>query len=75
MKVMHPLHLNPEISVVTNVDNDHLDFYENNPSKLQKTFHQFLENLPFYGTAVICIDDEGGQKLFDELSSQKFHMV
>ena len=52
------LHLNPEISVVTNVDNDHLDFYENDPSKLQKTFHQFLENLPFYGTAVICIDDD-----------------
>ena len=65
------LHLNPEISVVTNVDNDHLDFYENDPSKLQKTFHQFLENLPFYGTAVICIDDEGGQKLFDELSRPK----
>ncbi len=65
------LHLSPEISVVTNVDNDHLDFYENNPLKLQKTFHQFLENLPFYGTAVICIDDIGGQKLFEELSRPK----
>ena len=39
------LHLSPEISVITNVDNDHLDFYENNIEKLNKTFHQFLENL------------------------------
>ena len=65
------LHLSPEISVITNVDNDHLDFYENNIEKLNKTFHQFLENLPFYGTAIICIDEEKGEKLFNDLSRPK----
>ncbi len=65
------LHLSPEVSVITNVDNDHLDFYENNLEKLSKTFHQFLENLPFYGTAIICTDDEKGHELFSNLSRPK----
>tara|TARA_Y100001970_G_scaffold38720_1_gene47690 strand:- start:838 stop:2226 length:1389 start_codon:yes stop_codon:yes gene_type:complete len=65
------LHLSPEVSVITNVDNDHLDFYENNLEKLSKTFHQFLENLPFYGTAIICTDDDKGCELFDNLSRPK----
>ena len=50
------LHLNPEISVLTNIDNDHLDFYDNKTSKLEKTFLNFMEKLPFFGTAVICTD-------------------
>ena len=65
------LHLSPEISVITNVDNDHLDFYENNIEKLNETFHQFLENLPFYGTAIICTDEEKAEKLFKDLSRPK----
>mgnify|MGYP001161270328 FL=1 len=65
------LHLSPEISVITNVDNDHLDFYENNIEKLNETFHQFLENLPFYGTAIICIDEERAKKLFNDLARPK----
>ena len=65
------LHLSPEISVITNVDNDHLDFYENNIEKLNETFHQFLENLPFYGTAIICIDEKKGEKIFNDLSRPK----
>ena len=65
------LHLSPEISVITNVDNDHLDFYENNIEKLNETFHQFLENLPFYGTAIICIDERKGKKIFNDLSRPK----
>ena len=65
------LHLSPEISVITNVDNDHLDFYENNIEKLNETFHQFLENLPFYGTAIICTDEEKAEKLFKNLSRPK----
>ena len=65
------LHLSPEVSVITNVDNDHLDFYENNLEKLSKTFHQFLENLPFYGTAIICTDDDKGHELFSNLSRPK----
>ena len=65
------LHLSPEISVITNVDNDHLDFYENNIEKLNETFHQFLENLPFYGTAIICIDEKKVKKIFNDLSRPK----
>ena len=65
------LHLNPEISVVTNIDNDHLDFYENNTEKLDATFLQFLENLPFYGSAIICIDSDRSKKVFKLLSRPK----
>ena len=65
------LHLNPEISVVTNIDNDHLDFYENNTEKLDDTFLQFLENLPFYGSAIICIDSDRSKKVFKLLSRPK----
>jgi UDP-N-acetylmuramate--alanine ligase len=65
------LHLYPEISVVTNIDNDHLDFYENNTEKLDATFLQFLENLPFYGSAIICIDSDRSKKVFKSLSRPK----
>ena len=65
------LHLNPEISVVTNIDNDHLDYYENNIEKLDLTFLQFLENLPFYGSAIICIDSDRSKKVFKNLSRPK----
>ena len=65
------LHLNPEISVVTNIDNDHLDYYENNLEKLDSTFLQFLENLPFFGSAIICTDSERSKKVFENLSRPK----
>jgi len=65
------LHLNPEISVVTNIDNDHLDYYENNLEKLDSTFLQFLENLPFFGSAIICIDSDRSKKVFEILSRPK----
>ena len=65
------LHLNPEISVVTNIDNDHLDYYENNLEKLDSTFLQFLENLPFFGTAIICIDSDRSKKVFETMRTKK----
>ncbi len=65
------LHLNPEISVLTNIDNDHLDFYDNKPLKLEKTFLTFMEKLPFFGTAVICTDCKKSQKLYKKLSRPK----
>ncbi len=52
------LHLHPMISVVTNIDNDHLDHYENDPERLRNAFEIFLNNLPFYGMAAIFGDDE-----------------
>lgn len=51
------LYLHPTISVVTNIDADHMGTYDNDFTKLQQAFVKFLHNLPFYGLAVICIDD------------------
>lgn len=51
------LHLQPMAAVVTNIDADHMDTYGGDFGKLQSTFIDFLHNLPFYGLAVICIDD------------------
>ncbi len=52
------LHLQPMISVVTNIEADHMATYEGDFNKLKKTFIEFLHNLPFYGMAVLCIDDD-----------------
>src|SRR5690606_20364266 len=51
------LHLQPMVSVVTNIDADHMETYDGDFSKLKKTFVRFLHNLPFYGLAVLCGDD------------------
>ena len=52
------LHLQPMISIVTNIDNDHLATHEGDFSRLKQSFIDFLHNLPFYGLAVLCGDDE-----------------
>ena len=52
------LHLTPMISVVTNIDADHLEAYGGDFAKLRSTFVEFLHRLPFYGLAVLCTDDE-----------------
>lgn len=52
------LHLQPMISVVTNIEADHMATYDGDFNKLKKTFVEFLHNLPFYGMAVMCIDDD-----------------
>ena len=51
------LHLQPMLSVVTNIDMDHMSTYGGDFGKLKDTFIQFLHNLPFYGLAVVCSDD------------------
>lgn len=51
------LHLQPVIAVVTNIDEDHMDTYEHDFAKLKQAFVQFLQNLPFYGSAILCADD------------------
>ena len=51
------LHLQPRIAVVTNIDADHMETYHGDFGLLKKTFIDFLHNLPFYGLAVLCIDD------------------
>ena len=51
------LHLQPVIAVVTNIDADHMDTYGQEFPRLKHAFVQFLQNLPFYGAAVLCGDD------------------
>ena len=51
------LHLTPVISVVTNIDQDHMETYGHDFGRLKQTFVDFLQRLPFYGVAVACIDD------------------
>jgi len=52
------LYLQPVISIVTNIDADHLSTYDGDFEKLKQTFVDFLMHLPFYGLAIVCTDDE-----------------
>ena len=61
------LHLQPEIAVVTNIDADHMGTYQGDFDLLQRTFLDFLKNLPFYGLAVLCIDDPVIRALLPEI--------
>jgi UDP-N-acetylmuramate--alanine ligase len=51
------LHLQPVIAVVTNIDADHMETYQHDFARLKQAFVQFLQNLPFYGSAILCADD------------------
>lgn len=51
------LHLTPVMAVVTNIDQDHMDTYEHSFEKLKSAFVEFLQQLPFWGMAVVCVDD------------------
>ena len=51
------LHLTPVLAVVTNIDQDHMDTYEHSFEKLKSAFVEFLQQLPFWGMAVCCVDD------------------
>ena len=51
------LFLKPTMAVVTNIDADHMETYDGDFNKLRDTFLEFLHHLPFYGLAVVCIDD------------------
>ena len=52
------LHLQPMVSVVTNIEADHMETYGFDFEVMKKTYIEFLHNLPFYGLAVMCIDDD-----------------
>ncbi len=61
------LHLQPMVSVVTNIEADHMDTYGGDFGRLTRTFIEFLHNLPFYGVAVVCIDDPVVRELLPEI--------
>jgi len=60
------LRLNPLIAIVTNIDADHLENYGGDFARVQAAFHEFLHRLPFYGLAVLCIDDAEVARLASE---------
>jgi len=61
------LFLKPMISIVTNIDADHMETYDDNFDKLRDTFIEFLHHLPFYGLAVLCIDDSEVKQLLPRI--------
>ena len=62
------LYLQPMMSVVTNIDADHLPTYGGDFSRLKQTFVEFLHHLPFYGLAVVCVDDDEVRSLLPEIA-------
>jgi len=62
------LHLQPMIAVVTNIDEDHMSTYGGDIEKLDQTFEEFIHHLPFYGRAVLCMDDPGVSRIMSNLS-------
>lgn len=62
------LHLQPMVSIVTNIDADHMDTYGGDFNQLKKTFVDFLHNLPFYGLAVLCTDDPTVEEILPQVS-------
>jgi UDP-N-acetylmuramate--alanine ligase len=61
------LHLSPMVSVVTNIDADHMATYEHSLAKLHQAFVDFLHRLPFYGRAVLCVDDAGVRAILPQV--------
>jgi len=61
------LHLQPMVSVVTNIEPDHMETYGFDFDQLKTTYIEFLHNLPFYGLAVVCIDDPVIQELLTSI--------
>lgn len=62
------LHLSPMVCVVTNIDRDHMETYDDDFNKLTATFLEFIHRIPFYGLAVLCIDDPAVRKLLPQIS-------
>lgn len=62
------LYLKPMMSVVTNIDLDHMETYDHSIEKLHEAFITFIQGLPFYGLAVMCVDDEGVRSILPKLS-------
>jgi UDP-N-acetylmuramate--alanine ligase len=57
------LHLQPVMAIVTNIDADHMETYGHDFARLKQSFIEFLQNLPFYGSALLCIDDRNVREI------------
>jgi UDP-N-acetylmuramate--alanine ligase len=62
------LYLTPVIAVVTNIDADHMETYGHDFSKLTRAFVDFVQRLPFYGVAVLCVDDSNVRAMLAEIA-------
>jgi UDP-N-acetylmuramate--alanine ligase len=60
-------HLQPLIAIVTNIDNDHLATHEGDFERLKQSFVDFLHNLPFYGLAIVCSDDDHVRSILERI--------
>ncbi len=61
------LHLQPQLAVVTNIDQDHMETYDGDFNRLKQTYLDFLHNLPFYGLAILCFDDPNVREVAGQL--------
>lgn len=64
------LYLSPVISIITNIDADHMETYGHDFGRLKQTFVDFLQRLPFYGVAVLCADDANVREIMPRVSRQ-----
>jgi UDP-N-acetylmuramate--alanine ligase len=64
------LFLSPVISIVTNIDADHMETYGHDFGRLKQAFVDFLQRLPFYGVAVLCADDANVREIMPQVSKQ-----
>lgn len=64
------LNLSPMIAAVTNIDADHMDTYGHDMARLKQAFVDFLNRLPFYGAAVLCVDDQHVREIVPFVSKQ-----
>ncbi len=62
------LYLTPILAVVTNIDADHMETYDHDFNKLKQAFVDFVERLPFYGRAMLCVDDENVRSILPRIS-------
>jgi UDP-N-acetylmuramate--alanine ligase len=62
------LNLSPVIEVITNIDADHMETYDHSFAKLKQAFVEFTQRLPFYGVAMLCIDDPGVREIMPSVS-------
>jgi UDP-N-acetylmuramate--alanine ligase len=62
------LNLLPVLSVVTNIDADHMDTYGHDFGKLKLAFVEFLHKMPFYGAAVVCVDDPAIREILPQIA-------
>jgi UDP-N-acetylmuramate--alanine ligase len=62
------LYLQPILAVITNIDADHMETYDHDFGKLKQAFVEFVEHLPFYGMAMVCVDDANIREILPRIT-------